>query len=79
MIIKQLTLRLGKLMEETTSLFWVDLILRLRSRKRVPLQDSCGVTGTPSCSCYTCYTCTCSCYICSWLPCGRSWFSARGL
>ena len=59
--IKQITLGLGKLVEETASVFWVDLGFRLRSRKRVPLQGSRGVTGTPSCSCYTCYTCTCSC------------------
>ena len=38
-------------MEETASVFWVDLGFRLRSRTRVPLQGSCGVTGTPSCSC----------------------------
>ena len=36
-------------MEETASVFWVDLGYRLRSRKRVPLQGSRGVTGTPSC------------------------------
>ena len=35
--IKQLTLGLKKLMEETASVFWVDLGFRLRSRKRVPL------------------------------------------
>jgi len=58
-------------MEETASVFWVDLGYRLRSRKRVPLQGSYGVTGTPSCS-YSCYTC-------SWLPSGRAWFSARSL
>jgi len=49
-------------MEETASVFWVDQGFRLRSRKRVPLQGSHGVTGTPSCSyscsCYTCYTYT---------------------
>jgi len=33
-------------MEETTSVFWVDLGYRLRSRKRVPLQGSRGVTDT---------------------------------
>ena len=33
-------------MEETASLFWVDLGYRLRNRKRVPLQGSWGVTGT---------------------------------
>jgi len=37
MIIKQLTLGLKKLMEEMTSVFWVDLGYRLRSRKRVLL------------------------------------------
>jgi len=36
-------------MEETTSVFWVDLGFRLRSRKRVPLQGFRGVTDTPSC------------------------------
>ena len=39
---EQLTLRLGKLIEETTSVFWVDLGYRLRSRDRVPLQGSQG-------------------------------------
>jgi len=60
MIIKQLKPGLRKLMEETASVFWVDLGFRLRSRKRVLLQDSGGVTSTPtcSCSCYTCYTYT---------------------
>jgi len=38
---------LKKLMEETTSVFWVDLGYRLRSRKKVPLQGSRGVTDTP--------------------------------
>jgi len=45
MIIKQLTPELGKLMEET-SIFWVDLVYRLRSRKRVQLQSSRGVIDT---------------------------------
>ena len=67
---KQLALGLGKLMEETASVFWVDLGFRLRSRKRVPLQGSCGVTGTLSCLFL---------FTCSWLPSGRSWFSARSL
>jgi len=46
-------------MEEATSVFWVDVGYRLRNRKRVPLQGSRGVIGTPSCSysCYTYYTC----------------------
>ena len=39
---------LGKLMEETASVFWVDLGYRLRSRLRVPLQGSWGMTGIPS-------------------------------
>ena len=38
----QLTLGLGKLMEETASVFWVDLGYRLHSRLTVPLQDSGG-------------------------------------
>jgi len=61
-------------MEEISSVFWLDLGYRLRSRKRVPLQGCRGVPDTPSysCSCYTCYTC-------SWLPCDRSWFSAKSL
>jgi len=46
LIIKQLTSRLKKLIEETTSVFWVDLGYRLRSRKGVPLQGSRGVTDT---------------------------------
>ena len=66
----QLALGLGRLMEETASVFWVDLGFRLRSRKRVPLQGSRGVTGTPSCLFL---------FTCSWLPSGRSWFSARSL
>jgi len=39
---EQLTLGLNKLMEETTSVFWVDLGYRLRSRFTVPLQDFGG-------------------------------------
>jgi len=35
--------------------FWVDLGYRLRSRKRVPLQGSRGVTDTPSYSCSSLY------------------------
>ena len=38
----QLTPGLEKLMEETTSVFWVDLGYRLRSRDTVPLQDFRG-------------------------------------
>ena len=34
---------------EETSVFWVDLRYRLRSRKMVPLRGSRGVTDTPSC------------------------------
>ena len=45
MIIKQLTPELGKLMEET-SIFWVDLVYKLRGRKRVQLQSSRGVIDT---------------------------------
>ena len=37
--IKQLTLGLEKLMEETSSVFWVDLRYRLRS------QNECSTTG----------------------------------
>jgi len=44
----QLTLGLGKLMEETTSVFWVDLGDKLHSRLRVPLQGSWGMTDIPS-------------------------------
>jgi len=33
------------------SVFWVDLGYKLRSQKRVPLQGSRGVIGTPSYSC----------------------------
>ena len=39
---RQLTLGLKKLMEETPSVFWVDLGYRLRSRLTVPLQGSGG-------------------------------------
>ena len=58
MIIKQLTLRLENLMEETASVFWVNLEYRLRNRKKVQLQGSRKVTDTPSYSCsyYACYT-----------------------
>jgi len=45
---RQLTLGLGKLMEETASIFCVDLRYRLRSRLRVPLQGSREMTGIPS-------------------------------
>jgi len=61
-------------MEETASILWVDLGYRLRSRNRVPLQGTRGVTGTPSCSCSCC-----TCYTCSCLPSGSAWFSARSL
>ena len=44
----QLTLGLKKLMEETASVFWVDLGYRLCSRLRVPLQGSRGMTDIPS-------------------------------
>jgi len=57
MIIKQLTLRLKKLMEEKTSVFWVDLGYRLRNWKRVPLQGSREVIDIPSCSCPCSYLC----------------------
>ena len=46
-VIEQLTLGLGKLMEETASVFWVDLGYRLRSRLRVPLQCSWGMNDIP--------------------------------
>ena len=41
-IIEQLTVRLGKLMEETSSVFFVDLGYKLRNRDTVPLQGSGG-------------------------------------
>ena len=44
----QFTLGLGKLMEETASVFWVDLGYRLRSRLKVPLQGSWGMTDISS-------------------------------
>jgi len=34
-------------MEETASVFWVNLGYRLRSRLRVPLQGSWGITDIP--------------------------------
>ena len=40
--IRQLTLGLEKLMVETMSIFWVDLVYMLRSRDRVLLQGSRG-------------------------------------
>ena len=42
MTIKQLTLGLGKLMEETASVFWVDLGFKLRSQDTVLLQGPGG-------------------------------------
>jgi len=45
---RQLTPGLGKSMEETTSIFWVDLVYRLRSRLGVPLQGSWEMTDIPS-------------------------------
>ena len=39
---RQLTLGMRELMEETASVFWVDLGYRLRRRDTVPLQDSRG-------------------------------------
>jgi len=52
----QLILGLGKLMEETMSVFWVDLGYRLHCRLRVPLQGSMGRLTThlfivPQCYC----------------------------
>ena len=47
-IIEQLTPGLKKLMEEIVPIFWVDLRYRLRSRLRVPLQGSWGMTDIPS-------------------------------
>ena len=44
----QLTLELRKLMEETVFVFWVNLGYRLRSRLKVPLQGSWGMTDIPS-------------------------------
>jgi len=41
----QFTVGLEKLMEETVSVFWVDLGYGLHSRLRVPLQGSWGMTG----------------------------------
>ena len=38
----QLTVGLEKLMEETTSVFWVDLGYRCAAEMRVPLQGSWG-------------------------------------
>jgi len=61
-------------MEETSSVFLVDLGYRLRSRNKVPPQGSRWVTDTPSCSC-SCY----ACYTCSWLPYSWAWFSTRSL
>ena len=66
---RQLTLELRKLIEKSTSVFWVDLGYRLRSRDTVPLRNSGGMTDIPYCS-------YCYCY---WLPSGRTWFSARWL
>jgi len=58
-------------MEETTSVFWVDLGYRLRSRKRVSVQGSRGVTGTSSYSC--------SCYTCSWGSASGVWVVVSGM
>ena len=82
---RQLTLGLEKLVEETTSVFWMDLRYRLRNRLTVPLQGSGGWLTShlfivpqyyckfivPQWYCEYCY--------CYWLPEGRAWFSARHL
>jgi len=44
----QLILRMGKLMEETASIFWVNLGYRLHSPLRDLLQGSWGMTDIPS-------------------------------
>jgi len=69
----QLTPRLGKLMEETASVFWVDLRYRLRNWDRVSLQGFTagfpGMTDLPYCYCY----------IVTIVPGDTAWFSARSL
>jgi len=56
---------------ETASVFWVDLGYRLRSRKRVPLEGSRGMTDTLVLFMFFLHV--------TWLPHGRAWFSARSL
>ena len=65
----QLTPGLKILMEEITSVFWVDLGYRLRNQGRVPLQDS---RGRPTSHTVYCYTVTV-------VPGSISWFNARSL
>ena len=72
----QLILGLGKLMEETTSVFWVDLGYRLRSRHTVSLQVSGGWQTSHLFIIPQCY---CEYYYCYWLLGGRAWFSTRHL
>jgi len=68
-VIEQLTQGLEKLMEETASVFWVDLGYRLRSRMRVPLQDF-----RKQFTSHTVY-----CYIVTVIHGATAWFSARSL
>jgi len=72
-------------MEETTSVFWVDLRYKFRSRLTVSLQDFGGWLTShlfiiPQCYCKFIvpqwYYEYCYCY---WLPGGNAWFSASHL
>ena len=71
---RQLILRFGKLMEETVSVFWVDLRYMLRSRLRVLLQGSWGMTGIPSV--LLLFHCSYSEITVTVVPDGIAWFSA---
>ena len=51
-------------MEETTSVFWVDVGYMLHNRKRVPLQDRVTDTRPVLVPVYTYYTCYLTCYTC---------------
>jgi len=78
----QLTLGLGKLIEETTSVFWVNLGYRLRSRDTVQLQGSGGwqtsriIHIVIIIDILLLLLTYCYCY---WLPSGRTWFNVRWL
>ena len=79
---RQLTLGLGKLMEEIVSVFWVDLGCTLHSRLMFPMQNSGGWLTSYLfiiSQCYCEYYFTVSTVYYYWLPGGRVCFSARHL
>ena len=66
-------------MEETTSVFWVNLGYKLRSRLRVPLQDSWGMTDILSVYCFIVFTVSTVTVTVTVLAGGIAWFNARHL